>query len=77
VDSENHHLHVECRIVVSRAPGSGKTTVATVLAQQLTVPTLSLDAIKEALGDVLGVGDEGWSDRPGDAAAEVLFRQAA
>ena len=35
---------------------------------------LSLDHIKEALADVLGLGDELWSDRMGDAAAEVVFR---
>jgi len=29
--------------------------------------------IKEALADVLGLGGHDWSDRLGDAAAEVLF----
>jgi len=68
---------MECRVVVSGAPGTGKTTVATILAEQLAVPMLSLDAIKEALAATLGVGDEDWSDRLGEAAAEVLFRLAA
>lgn len=61
-------------IVLSGAPGTGKTTVATRLAQDLGFPLLSLDAIKEALGDLLGTGDEDWSDLVGDAAAEVVFR---
>lgn len=68
---------MEWRIVVSGAPGTGKTAVATLLAGELGVPLLSLDVIKEALGDVLGLGDEDWSDRVGEAAAEVLFRLAA
>jgi predicted kinase len=68
---------VELRVVVSGAPGTGKTTVAELLAHQFKVPILSLDAIKEALGDSLGLGDESWSDRIGDAAAEVLLRLAA
>jgi hypothetical protein len=38
---------------------------------------LSLDPVKEALADVLGLGDEDWSNRAGDAAAEVAFRLAS
>ena len=64
------------RIVVSGAPGTGKSTVAGALAAGLDLPLLSLDVIKEGLADVLGVGDERWSDRVGDAAAEVVFRLA-
>jgi predicted kinase len=64
------------RVVVSGAPGTGKTTVATMLAERLCLPLLSHDAIKEALGDSLGLGDEDWSNRLGDAAAEVLFQLA-
>jgi predicted kinase len=61
-------------IVVSGAPGTGKSTVAAALARGLGRPELSLDAVKESLADVLGLGDEAWSDRLGDAAAEVVFR---
>jgi predicted kinase len=68
---------VELRVVVSGAPGTGKTTIARLLAQQLRLPILSLDTITEALGDSLGLGDESWSNSIGDAAAEVLFRVAA
>jgi predicted kinase len=63
-------------IVVSGAPGTGKSTVARELGAALRLPVLSLDPIKEALADVLGLGDEEWSNRVGDAAAEVVFRLA-
>jgi hypothetical protein len=61
-------------VVVSGAPGTGKTTVAAALAAGLGWPLLALDAIKEALADVLGLGDHDWSNRLGDAAAEIIFR---
>lgn len=61
-------------VVISGAPGTGKTTVGAALAEGLGLPILSLDAMKEALADVLGLGDEAWSDSVGDAAAEVVFR---
>jgi predicted kinase len=68
---------MDVRVFVSGAPGTGKTTVAAELARQLQVAMLSLDVIKEALGDSLGLGDQRWSDHVGDAAAEALFRLAA
>jgi predicted kinase len=59
-------------VVVSGAPGTGKSTLASALAERPQLPLLSLDHIKEALADVLGLGDELWSNRIGDAAAEVV-----
>jgi len=64
-------------IVVSGAPGTGKSTVAMALAARMCWPVLELDTIKEALADVLGLGGHDWSDRLGDGAAEVLFRLCA
>jgi predicted kinase len=64
-------------VVVSGAPGTGKSTVAAAIARDLHLPRLSIDDVKEALGDALGSGNEDWSDRIGDAAAEVVFRLAA
>lgn len=61
-------------IVVSGAPGTGKSTMAAALGSGLNLPVLSLDPLKEALADVLGLGDEEWSNRLGDAAAEIIFR---
>jgi predicted kinase len=79
-------------IVVSGAPATGKSTIAAALAAELRWPLLSLDPVKETLADVLGLadqhpggqhpggqhpGDERWSDRLGDAAAEIIFRLTA
>jgi gluconate kinase len=61
-------------IVVSGSPGTGKSTIANAMAVELRWPLLSLDTIKESLADALGLGDEDWSDRVGDAAGEVIFR---
>jgi predicted kinase len=64
-------------VVVSGAPGTGKSTVAGVVGAAARFGVLSLDPVKEALADVLGLGGEDWSNRLGDAAAEVVFRLAA
>ena len=64
-------------IVVSGAPGTGESTIAAALAASLRWPLLALDAIKETLADILGLGGEDWSGRLGDAAAEVTFRLSA
>ncbi len=61
---------------MSGAPGTGKTTLGTFLAESLGFPFLSLDVIKEALADRLGTADEEWSDLMGDTAAEIVFRSS-
>ena len=71
-----HRALTVALIVVSGAPGTGKSTIAAALGAALRFPVLSLDPIKEALADVLGLGGEDWSNQVGDAAAEVVFRLA-
>lgn len=63
-------------IVVSGAPGSGKTLLARPLAEVLRVPLLSKDVVKETLFDELGIGDRLWSRRMGRASMAVLYRIA-
>lgn len=66
-------------ILISGAPGSGKSTMARPMAQALGFALLSKDAIKEALFDAFGgsAGDEAHSKRLSDAAMAVLFALAA
>lgn len=60
-------------IVVTGPPASGKTTLATHLADELSLPLVSKDEIKESLYDSLGAGDHDWSRRLGRATYPLLF----
>jgi predicted kinase len=66
-------------ILVSGAPGAGKTSVAEPLAAALGFPLLSKDPIKEALFDALdGRPDDLVQSRKfSDAAIEVMLALAA
>ncbi len=59
-------------VIVSGAPGSGKTTLANRLAGELRLPLLTKDGMKETLADVLGAPDLEASRRLGDAAYALL-----
>jgi predicted kinase len=60
-------------ILVSGAPGAGKTTIAASLSASLRIPMVSKDAIKESLFDSLGWSDRGWSRNLGRASMTLLF----
>lgn len=60
-------------VLVSGAPGSGKTTLARDLAPPLHLPLIAKDDIKETLFDSLGFSDRAWSQKLGVATWEVLF----
>jgi predicted kinase len=66
-------------VLVSGAPGSGKTTLAAPLAAELGFALLGKDRIKETLHDAFGapVSDLAWSNRLGAAAMELLWALAA
>jgi predicted kinase len=65
-------------VLVSGAPGAGKTTLARPLAQLLGLPLIAKDDIKETLVDVLGDldGERAWSRKVGGASMELLWKLA-
>ena len=66
-------------VLVSGAPGSGKTSLAAPLAAELGFALLGKDRIKETLHYALGAPepDLAWSRRLGGAAMELLWALAA
>lgn len=64
-------------VVISGAPGSGKTTLAKPLAEALGLPLIGKDAIKEALADAIGVRDVEESKRLGAATMQVMYALGA
>src|SRR5579859_1243575 len=66
-------------VLVSGAPGAGKTTLAGPLAAGLGFALLGKDRIKETLHDALGApeADRPWSRRLGGAAMELIWALAS
>jgi hypothetical protein len=67
-------------VLISGAPGVGKTTIARPLAAELGLPLFAKDAIKQRIHDVLGDPepvDLTWSRRLGAASMELLWLLAA
>lgn len=65
-------------VIVSGAPGAGKTTLGRTISARLGLPFFSKDVLKEALGDELGTPpDVPGSQRLGLAAYRILFSVAA
>lgn len=64
-------------VVVSGPPGSGKSTLAVPLAEQLGLPLVAKDTIKEVLMTALGAPDVTSSRLLGAAAIQAMFAVAS
>ena len=64
-------------VLVTGPPAAGKSTVSTVLAQELGLPRLAKDTLKRGLLDVLGADDLDGSRRLGAASVRALLALAA
>jgi predicted kinase len=64
-------------VIVSGLPASGKSTLARVLAERLSLSLMDKDEILESLFDSLGTGDHSWRHRLSRASDDILFSLAA
>ena len=64
-------------IIITGAPGTGKTTLGRQLAADLHLPFVYKDGIKETLYDTMGTQDIEWSQRLGRASFALLEHFAA
>jgi glucokinase len=63
-------------VVVSGLPGSGKTTLARQLANQLGLPVIDKDDILDRLFEARGAGDFAWRRRLSRESDIILEREA-
>ena len=60
-------------IIVTGRPAAGKSTFAKWLSQELKLPLVSKDSIREALFERLGWKDRSWAHEPGKASVELIL----
>lgn len=62
----------ELMIIVTGAPGTGKTTLSRKLAKRFNLPLIRRDDIKELLFDNIGIGDREWSMKLGRTSYKLV-----
>jgi predicted kinase len=60
-------------IIVTGRPAAGKSTLAKWLSQELKIPLVSKDNIREELFDRLGWKDRKWAQDLGKASVDMMF----
>lgn len=60
-------------IIVTGRPAAGKSTLAKWLSQELKLPSVSKDSIREELFDRLGWKDRKWAQELGKASVDMMF----
>jgi predicted kinase len=60
-------------LIITGAPGTGKTVLSRRIAAHLALPCLRKDDIKERLFDTLGWSDRDWSRKLGVATYALLY----
>src|SRR5688572_31908679 len=60
-------------IIVTGRPAAGKSTIAKWLSQELKLPLVSKDSIREELFNCLGWKDRDWAQVLGKASVDMMF----
>ncbi len=60
-------------IIVTGRPAAGKSSLAKWLSQELKLPLVSKDSIREELFDRLGWKDRKWAQELGKASVDMMF----
>jgi predicted kinase len=60
-------------VIITGRPAAGKSTLAKWLSQELKLPLVSKDSVREELFDRLGWKDRKWAHELGKASVDMMF----